>query len=105
MAVSTTTDIGTTTDLFLVDTGGIVDSGGVTESMISAPFGVTETNGYFCVLYSDTVGTCAYYQASTTPLFVQDAGNVSFGIALILVLLFTMFVAFIFNSFGGSKKR
>jgi len=58
-----------------------------------------------CTVLTASTTQCVYMQASTTPLFVQDSGNVSFGLAIIITLLVTMHGAFIFNSFGGSKSR
>lgn len=81
-----------------------IDDPGEGMSLLSLE-GATSTNGYFCVLYSDTDGTCAYYQASTSPLYVQDAGNISFGLAIIITMMAMALTAMLFNSFGGSRRR
>jgi len=58
-----------------------------------------------CTLLTASTSECVYSQSTSTPLYVQDAGNVSFGLAIIITLLVIMFTAFVFNSFGGSKRR
>jgi len=58
-----------------------------------------------CTAVSSTTTECVYSQITHSPLLVQDAGNVSFGIAIIMTMLAVGMVAFLFNSFGGSKRR
>lgn len=57
-----------------------------------------------CTVLDASTSQCVYMEGTSTPLMVQDAGNISFGLAIIIVLLATMFVAFLFNSFGGSRR-
>lgn len=57
-----------------------------------------------CVLWTAS-STCAYYESTSTPLVVQDAGNVSFGLSVIITLLMVVLVAFLFNNLGGSRRK
>jgi hypothetical protein len=51
-------------------------------------------NGHMLTLCGET---------TSTPCIVQDAGNVSFGLAIIIVLLMVAFTAFVYNT--QFKKR
>jgi len=52
---------------------------------------------YICVLYSDTSGDCAYYEATSTPLYTQDAGDLQYEIAWLIFMSTVAFVAFMWN--------
>jgi len=58
-----------------------------------------------CTRLDATTTECVARISTTTPILVQDAGNVSFGLALIFGVLFLAVVAFVFNSWGGGKRR
>lgn len=48
--------------------------------------------------------TFSYYEATTTPVKVQDAGNVSFALAIIITILSFLLLGFMFNAISGGKK-
>ena len=77
------------------------DSEPVDPSIFASPF---------TSLYATASSTCIYvatgtYQcwATSTPVYIQDAGNLSLGVTIIIVLLFLMTVGFLFNNMTTKK--
>jgi hypothetical protein len=42
--------------------------------------------------------------ASTTPLYIQDSGNISFGFAIVIFTMFLMVVAMVYNNFKAKRS-
>lgn len=45
----------------------------------------------------------SYGFSSSSPLYIQDSGNISFGLSVIIVLVMVAFTAYIYNAFNKKK--
>lgn len=57
------------------------------------------TTSYFLALQKNVIG-----YSSSSPIYIQDSGNLSFGLSVIITLMTFVFIAFIYNSFTKKKK-
>lgn len=56
------------------------------------------TTSYFLSLQFNDVG-----YSSSSPIYIQDSGNISFGLSVIIVLVMVAFTAYIYNAFNKKK--
>lgn len=77
------------------DFTGTTDFGILGGDDLSAMVDVILGADYQCVTQSQN--------ASNTPVYIQDSGNISFALAILIFLVSLMFVGFLFNSIKTKK--
>jgi len=60
---------------------------------------------YYTRLAATTTNEAILGSATGTPLYVQDSGNVVFGLTLLIFFASLMFVAFLFNNISNKKRK
>lgn len=70
------------------------------------PFTVTATSTFYTVpIFSSGKDFPLKVTSSTsTPIYSQDSGNLTFGLAILLVFVFLGFVGYLYNKFTPKKK-
>jgi len=58
---------------------------------------------YYVASYADYLNDYHFNSTSTSPIYTQDSGNLSFALAIIIVILFLMVVAMLFNKIFKRK--
>jgi len=56
-----------------------------------------------CVVTATSSIDISSWFSTTSPILFQDAGNISFGLAVIATLIFLMAIGFAFNSMKSKK--
>jgi len=59
-----------------------------------------------CTFVDATTTTCVYQASTSSPLYIQDAGNISYGIAWLIFFQCLVFLGMIWNmirGIGGEK--
>jgi len=51
-----------------------------------------------CTILDATTTQCIYVSSTSTPLYIQDAGNISYGIAWLIFLNMFIFLGLLWNS-------
>jgi len=51
-----------------------------------------------CTALDATTSVCVYESATSTPLFIQDSGNLSYGLAWIIFFLAMIFLGMVWNA-------
>lgn len=75
-------------------------------SNLSLVFDLSGGNGeavYYEVTYVTSTSTSLIGSASSSPLYTQDSGNLSLGLALIITIISLAFVGFLFNNMTKKK--
>jgi len=56
-----------------------------------------------CVAIDSTTTQCIYESSTSTPMYVQDAGGVSYGLAWVVFFLTMIFLGMVWNVLPFSK--
>jgi len=80
-------------DDITVDISGTTASPTTTVSMVLLPYDIAQAS----------TTAVSISNASTSPIYVQDSGNISFALAILITIVFIAVVAMIFNSITSKK--